>query len=98
MTATWEGYKPGIPATGTTPAIPAVSAKLKSDGLVSIQTLINAYKNAQTASPTFDIDTFVVSGTTTYADMAALTAVAAPSGTVTNSIDTYPELGLITAE
>jgi hypothetical protein len=98
MTAVWEQYVPGIPATGTTPAIPAVPAKLKSNGLVSIQTLVNAYKNTQTASPTFSIDSFVVSGTTTYANFAAVTAADAYVGTSSGTIDDYDELGLIAAE
>ena len=98
MTATWQQYVPGIPATGTTPAIPAVPAELQSDGLVTIQTLINAYKNTQTASPTFSIDSFVVSGTTTYANFAAVTAADAYVGTSSGTIDDYDELGLIAAE
>ena len=53
MTATWEQYVPGIAATQTTPAIPAVPAKLKSNGLATIKGFIDAYKNTQTASPTF---------------------------------------------
>ena len=98
MTAVWEQYKPGIPATGTTPAIPAVPAKLKSNGLVSIQTLLNAYKNTQTVSPTFSIDSFVVSGTTTYGTFQLATAADAYSGAGSGTIDNYTELAVITAE
>ena len=98
MTATWQQYVPEIPATGTTPLIPAVPAELQSNGLVTIQTLINAYKNTQTVSPTFSLDSFVVSGTTTYADFAAVTAADAYVGTSSGTIDDFDELGLISAE
>ena len=98
MTAVWQQYVPEIPATGTTPLIPAVPAELKSDDLVSIQTLINAYKNTQTASPTFSIDSFVVSGTTTYSNFAGVTAADAYVGTSSGTIDDFDELGIISAE
>ena len=98
MTATWQQYVPGIPATGTTPAIPAVPAELQSNGLATIQTLINAYKNTQTASPTFSLDSFVVSGTSTYANFGAATAADAYVGTNSGTINTFPELDLITTE
>ena len=98
MTATWQQYVPGIDATGTTPAIPAVPAELQSNGLATIQTLINAYKNTQTVSPTFSLDSFVVSGTTTYANFGAATAADAYVATNSGTIDTFPELDLITTE
>ena len=70
MTAVWEQYTPDIAATQTTPAVPAVPAKLKSNDLLAIKGFIDAYKNTQTASPSFNIDSFVVSGTTTYGDIS----------------------------
>ena len=98
MTAVWEQHQPEVAATQTTPAIPAVSAKLKSNDLLAIKGFIDAYKNTQTASPTFIIDSFVVSGTTTYGDFDAATAADAYSSTGSGTINTYAELAVISAE
>ena len=98
MTAVWEQYTPDIAATQTTPAVPAVPAKLKSNDLLAIKGFIDAYKNTQTASPSFSLDSFVVSGTITYANFQSATASDAFSSTGSGTIDSYAELAVISAE
>ena len=95
-------FKPEIAATETTPLIPAELAKIKQNSLKSLADWFNVHVNRQTASPTFDADTYLVSGTNKYADFDAASAAQAygqaTAGTGSGTIDVVGEINLIESE
>jgi len=101
-TAVWSPYTPEIGATQTSAAIPAEAATLASNDLLSVKNWIAAHLNTQTASPTYSYDSSITSGTTTYANFAALVAADAYLQGLTppaaGTIDTLAESAFIVAE
>ena len=98
FTGVYQNYVAEIPATETTPVIPAVPVRVKQNSLKSLKDWFMVHRDRQTASPTFDVDTALTSGTTTYADFAAATAAdftGAGSGTIDDETEEVP---LIIAE
>jgi len=86
-------FKPEIAATETTPLIPSELAKIKQNSLNSLAVWYDAHVNRQTASPTFNADSYLVSGTDKYANFNAATAAQAygqaVAGTGSNTINVY---------
>ena len=98
FTGVYTNYTPEIPATETTPVIPAVPVAVAQNSLNSLRAWYDVHANRQTASPTFDVDTALVSGTVTYATFTAATLASFGSGTGSGTIDTAGEIATIKAE
>ena len=96
-------FKPAIAATETTPLIPAELAKIKQNSLKGLADWFNVHIDRQTVgSPTFDADSYLVSGTNKYADFDTATAAQAygqaAAGTGSGTINVVGEINLIEAE
>ena len=98
FTGVYTNYTPEIPATETTPVIPAVPVAVAQNSLNSLKAWYDVHDNRQTASPTFDVDTALVSGTVTYATFTAATLASFGSGTGSGTIDTAGEIAIIESE
>jgi hypothetical protein len=98
FTGVYTNYTPEIPATETTPVIPAIPVAVAQNSLNSLKAWYDVHANRQTASPTFDVDTALVSGTTTYADFTSATLASFGSGTGSGTIDVAAEISTIKAE
>ena len=98
FTGVYTNYTPEIPATETTPVIPAVPVAVAQNSLNSLKAWYNVHASRQTVSPTFDVDTALVSGTVTYATFTAATLASFSSGTGSGTIDTIGEIATIKAE
>ena len=96
LTGVWTNYTPEIPATETSSAIPAVPAKLQQNTLNNFATwleLHTAHTNIQ-----YSMDSASTSGTTQYANIAALATDVASSALVSGTIDIQKELDFLAAE
>ena len=99
-------FKPEIAATETTPVIPAELAKVKQNSLNSLAVWFDAHWGRQTATPTFNVDTALTSGTTYYRDFNTATAAQAygqavsgtGSGTIQAGSTEKAEVDLIESE
>ena len=77
LTGVFVPFQPEVPATETTPVIPAELAKIKQNSLKSLADWFDIHWGRQTATPTFNVDTALSSGTTNYADFDTATAAQA---------------------
>jgi uncharacterized membrane protein len=67
LTGVFVPFKPEVPATETTAVIPAELAKVKQNSLKGLADWFDVHWGRQTATPTFNVDTALSSGTVNYA-------------------------------
>ena len=92
LTAAWTPHYPEVAATETSSATPAVPAKLVQSSLAAIDTWVGLH--SAHAGANYSYDTQVTSGTTYYANYAAL--VAADGYTFTTNAAIYgPAAGVM---
>jgi len=102
-TAVWTPHTPKVAATQTSSEVAAIPAKLVSTSLHAIKTWVDLHSGHTTVN--YDYDTSIVSGTTAYANYAALVAADALTfntnsaiyGPASGTMDTATETKVIKA-